>query len=48
METLILDIIPGIVNEPTLLYIADLLFTFFFGGFIYSFVFGLFNGYRRN
>lgn len=47
METLILNLIPTLENQPTLLLLVSVIFILFFGGFIYSFVFSLFGGYRK-
>lgn len=46
METLILNLIPGLDSYPFLLKIIDILFALYFGGFIFSAFWGLLTGYK--
>lgn len=48
METMILDFIPGLADYPLLLIIVELLAFLFFGGIIWSELWGLLNGYRKH
>lgn len=47
METLIISLIPSIQQYPTLLILCQVIFTLFFGSFVYSFIFSLFGGYKN-
>lgn len=47
METLILNLIPALENQPTMMILVSCLFVIFFGSMTYSFIFSLFGGYRK-
>lgn len=47
MEEMILKFAPTLANYPFLLALTSVLFVLFFGGFIFSSLWGLLNGYRR-
>ena len=46
MEEMILQLIPSLEGQTTLLAITCVLFALFFGSMVYSFIFGLFGFYR--
>lgn len=48
METLILLLIPNLQYYPFLLIITEITFAFFFGGFIFSSLWGLVNDFTNH
>lgn len=47
MEAIILALIPGLSNYPFFLSLTSVLFSFFFGGFIFSAFWGLITGFKK-
>lgn len=47
MEEMIIQLVPSLEGQTTLLSLTCVIFALFFGSMVYSFIFGLFDRFRN-